>query len=151
TYGPSLVSVGDLNGDGRLDLVASFLGSGTVVLNIGSASRYFTAGQTYYVTTVYPNTPSPPALGDFNGAGKLDLAVTSTNNSTVSVLPGNGDGTFGAESLFAVGGNPAAVVVGDVNGDGKLDLVTANNGSAGVLLGNGDGTFAAPQTYALPG
>ena len=62
---------------------------------------------------------------------------------TVSVLLGNGNGTFQAQQTFATAREPISVVLGDVNGDGKPDLVVANHGgnSVGVLLGNGNGTF----------
>jgi hypothetical protein len=150
-YGPRSLVVGDLNGDGRPDLVASFYNAVSVVMNIGGAFPYFAEGQTYGVGGGAFPAPSSAALADFNGDHKLDLAVTAKNNGSVTVLLGNGDGTFAAKPDVFVDGDPAAVAVGDVNGDGKLDLVTANNGNASVLLGNGDGTFAAPQTYTLPG
>jgi Ca2+-binding RTX toxin-like protein len=83
------------------------------------------------------------AVGDFNGDGKLDLAVPNRTDDNVSVLLGNGDGTFQSTNEFGAGYYPDAVTVGDFAGDGVLDLVTANSlGSAiGVLVGNGDGTF----------
>ena len=97
------------------------------------------------------------ALGDFNGDGVPDLAVTNLNtsdNSTVSILLGNGDGTFQAPQSYAVGWNTIFVAVGDFNGDGYLDIVVSNEeqnvtGTISVLLGNGDGTFQPAQTYGL--
>src|SRR6266852_4023 len=67
--------------------------------------------------------PAHPGLGDFNGDGKLDLAVPNNTSFTVSILLGNGNGTFteAAGSPFAVGTNPVHAAVGDFNGDGKLD------------------------------
>jgi len=87
--------------------------------------------------------------GDFNGDGKLDLAVGNYNSHTVSVLLGNGDGTFQSQQTFATSSGPY-LAVGDFNGDGKLDLAVDNFDSAnvGVLLGNGDGTFQSQQTFA---
>jgi hypothetical protein len=69
----------------------------------------------------------------------------------VSVLPGNGDGTFRTAIDYAVGSRPQALAFGDFNGDGKLDLATANNtgSSASVLMGTGDGTFGPATTYGL--
>ena len=67
----------------------------------------------------------------------------------MSVLLGNGNGTFQTQQTFATGVGPVSVAVADVNGDGKLDLVVANRTSntVSVLLGNGDGTFQAQQTF----
>ena len=63
------------------------------------------------------------AIGDVDGDGKLDLAVANLTSNTVSVLLGNGDGTFQAQTTYTTGGFPVSVAIGDVNGDGKLDLV----------------------------
>src|ERR1035438_4809239 len=85
------------------------------------------------------------AVGDFNGDGKLDLAVDNPGSpGTVSMLLGNGDGTFQAPVNSAAGPGSHSLVVGDFNGDGKLDLAMGANGAVTVLLGNGDGTFQAP-------
>ena len=90
--------------------------------------------------------------GDFNGDGRTDLAVANVDPySTVSVLLGNGDGTFQAQLTNAVGSSPDAIVAGDFNGDGRTDLAVANYGdnTVSVLLGNGDGTFQPQVTYAV--
>ena len=94
-------------------------------------------------------SPQDVAAGDFNGDGKLDLAVPTGSNS-VSVLLGNGDGTFGTHVEYAVPGHPIVVVTGDFNGDGKTDLATVDEfqSQISVLLGNGDGTFQAHQEFA---
>src|SRR5438132_6270618 len=72
--------------------------------------------------------------------------------TTVSVLLGNGDGTFAAKQDFGTGSAPKSIAVADLNGDGKLDLVSTNFTGNGVtvLLGNGDGTFAAQSNFATP-
>ena len=67
------------------------------------------------------------AVGDFNGDAKADLAVANSIKANVSVLLGNGDGTFQTQKTYAVGGDPTSVAVGDFNGDGKADLAVANS------------------------
>ncbi|HKB39524.1 MAG TPA: FG-GAP-like repeat-containing protein [Gemmataceae bacterium] len=85
--------------------------------------------------------------GDFNGDTVPDLVAANTDDNAVSVLLGNGDGTFQSAQTFAVSPWPESVAVGDFNEDGKLDLATANydyygDNDVGILLGHGDGTFA---------
>ena len=82
-------------------------------------------------------------MGDFNSDGALDLAVANNANpGTVSILLGNGNGSFQAAKSYPTDQAPKSVAVGDFNGDGIPDLVTANNfGTLSVLLGNGDGSF----------
>src|SRR5947209_9285209 len=94
-------------------------------------------------------TPIAVVTADFNGDGRLDIAVANNSDSTVSILLGNADGTFQAARNFATGAGPQSVAVGDFNSDGKLDLVTANGYDVSVLLGNGAGTFGAPTGIAL--
>ena len=98
--------------------------------------------------------PHSVAVGDFNGDGRLDVVTAQQLTDTVSVLLGHGDGTFARPLVFAASGQnftPQSLALGDVNGDGKLDLVIKSVSfldsdafQVGVLLGNGDGTFQAP-------
>lgn len=102
------------------------------------------------VTTLPAGTnPQAAVTGDFDGDGALDLAVANYSSATVSVLLGNGDGTFQAAKTSATGGGPRSVAVGDFDADGALDLATANAADVSVLLGNGDGTFGAPSSIDL--
>ena len=88
--------------------------------------------------------------GDFNSDGRLDLATASVYFDEVSVLLGNGDGTFEPERRFQVGFGPTVLLSGDFNGDGRLDLATANaSDNVSVLLGNGDGTFQAQRRFRV--
>src|SRR3989442_3564762 len=103
------------------------------------ARRDFAAGR----------SPDSVAVGDFNGDGKLDLAVANFDSSDVSVLLGNGHGSFQAALTFGAGRSPCFVAVGDFNGDGKLDLVVANfdSNDISVLSGNGDGSFSTSEEF----
>src|SRR6266566_3096794 len=149
--GPSNIVVGDFNGDGKPDLAVANFGDWNVYVLLGNGDGTFQVAR-----SVYFNGGGARfwyiAEGDFNGDGKLDLAVTDYSNNNVSVLLGNGDGTFQAPRTFPVGIHPAQVAVGDFNGDGILDLAVADYGCSQechpspsntvlVLLGNGDGTF----------
>ena len=89
------------------------------------------------------NSPDAVAVGDFNSDGKKDIAVLNEGDNTVSILLGNGNGTFGAPTNFPAGADPVAIVVGDFNNDGRMDLAIANNsaGTVTILLGNGVGAI----------
>jgi len=142
----------DLNGDGKKDLV--FYGSGT-----SAGNGDFTAINNGNGTFATPVTISSPnncgfAFGDVNSDGKVDIVSSDCGNNTVSVLDGNGDGTFGAATSYFAGSYPDGVALGDMNGDGKLDIISANDdgGDVSVLLNKGDGTFnAATVGYAMGG
>jgi hypothetical protein len=94
--------------------------------------------------------PSSVAVGDFNGDGKQDLAVANRLSNNVSILLGNGNGTFFAATNVAAGINPASVAIGDFNGDRRQDLAVANSNSdnVSILLGIGNGTFVAATNFA---
>jgi hypothetical protein len=145
---PSNGVVADFNGDGKLDLalVNSLAKPETAAILLGNGDGTFSAAQAFDVG----QGPSSIAVGDFDGDGKLDLAVTNLTDDTVSVLLGNGDGTFQTQQVNTTGAAPMAVAVGDFNGDGKLDLAVANStdNTISVLFGNGDGTFQTAQSFS---
>jgi hypothetical protein len=121
--------------------------SNVVLFQVTTANSAFGLAQAGYATA---GRSYALAVGDFNGDGKPDLAVANYVLGTISVLLGNGNGTFQPHVDYATGGYPESVAVGDFNNDGKLDLVVANNGSntVSILLGNGDGTFQPQVEYA---
>lgn len=84
------------------------------------------------------------ATADVNNDGDLDLVSVNNGSSSVSVLLGNGDGTFQAAQSFATGAEPRQLAVADFDNDGNFDVATANVSNFSVLLGNGNGTFQAP-------
>jgi hypothetical protein len=94
-------------------------------------------------------TPSDVTTASFRNNGDNDLAV-ATGDNTVSVLLGNGNGTFEPHVEYPVPGHPSAIIHGDFNGDGKMDLATADpyTNEISILIGNGDGTFGMHQEYA---
>ena len=125
--------------NGNAVLGTAMLGTGTTGLDFLNSSNPTTGVE-----------PVSVAVGDFNGDGFPDLAVANYGSNTVTILLGNGNGTFtqAVYSPVTVGNGPVSVVVGDFNGDGIEDLAVVNNVSlvysgstVTVLLGNGNGIF----------
>jgi hypothetical protein len=145
---PGRLAAADLDGDGTADLVlpVDAVGGGGVDVLLGDGHGRF---QDLGLTRTGVEA-SAVAVGDFNGDGVPDLAVTNFLSNTVSVLLGHGDGTFRRPiANFPVGGNPRSVAVADLEGDGILDIITANStgNTVSVLRGNGDGTFQPEIRY----
>jgi hypothetical protein len=146
------IAVGDFNGDGIPDLVTSNLddSSDNVSILLGKGNGAFKP----HVDYAAGSDPEWAVAADFNGDGKLDLAVADNGNgyaSTVSVLLGNGDGTFQPAVSYDAGAGPFGVAAGDFNRDGKQDLAVVNYAAntVSVLLGNGDGKFQPHVDYAV--
>jgi FG-GAP-like repeat len=99
---------------------------------------------------MWERAPAPSPIGDFNGDGKLDLAVANRGND-VSILLGNGDGTFESAVNYVADQGTTSLAVGDFDGDGTPDLAITNSAGndVSVLLGNGDGTVQPPVNYSV--
>jgi uncharacterized protein (DUF2141 family) len=158
------LSIGDMNGDGKPDLVVASqcnsntdCTSGTVAVLLGNGNGTFQSAVNF--PSGGPNAFST-ALADVNGDGKMDVIVGNLSdygydNGMVGVLLGNGDGTLQTALLYNSGGNQLySLLVKDVNGDGKPDILATNlcadgscNGSVSVLFGNGNGTFQGIVPY----
>ena len=142
--GINAFGVGDFNSDGITDLLVDDEDTGELTVLLGKGDGTFTVGQSM------PFNTQSIAIADFNGDGKLDLALSGSAQTTI--LLGNGDGTFTAAPNQPQIGS-FQVVAADFNGDGKIDLaISTSINATSVLLGNGDGTFTAapnpPQTPA---
>ena len=156
------LAVGDFDHNSNYDVVATSIPGGLTGLwnSItgsvgGNASVFLGAGNgslgSHQDSGTDADFPSSVAVGDFNGDGKLDIAVTNLNSNSVSVMLGNGDGSFGDATHFSVGDRPTAVAVGDFNLDGRPDLAVVNAASdtVTILLGKGDGSFNTAGTLSV--
>jgi len=163
-FWPVAIAIADVNGDHKPDLVVANGGSNSLGVLLGNGDGTFQPAVSYGSGEFFPVSV---AVADLNGDGRQDIVVANecgpvTCDGSVGVLLGNGDGTFRPVVTYSSGGEYGlSVAVGDVNGDGKPDLLVANGcysltlcgrkGAVAVLLGNGDGTFRAPTEYLSGG
>lgn len=150
---PQSVAIGDFNGDGKQDVAVPvysiFTSFSDLTILLGNGDGTFEAGPEVGVAGQNVNNV---VAADFNGDGKLDLAISLPDADEIQVLLGNGDGSFTALPPVSA----AAIFViatGDFNRDGKTDLVLVNPGTTSVtiLLGNGDGKFTEKTNTVLAG
>jgi hypothetical protein len=144
---PIAVNAADFNGDGKLDLAVTNLNARTVAILLGSGDGTFQPQVSYSTTGGAMIGPSAMTTGDFNGDGKVDLAITDQDDNSVSILVGNGDGTFTFQAPleFTTGNFADGVAAGDFNGDGRLDVAVANysDNTVSVML-------QAPHVHLAP-
>ena len=137
-FGPSSVAVGDLDGDGDLDILVgdSFFGSPGISVLKNNGDQTF-AAPVYYPLPLQ-EVVGGVALSDFDGDGDLDAFATIRGSfdqmTKVKVWRNNGDGTFAAPIEFPTGQGPAGIVIADFTGDGKPDVITANYGGSSISL-----------------
>jgi hypothetical protein len=146
SFAPSALAAGDFTGNGILSIAVGTRGGVEVLLGNGNG--------TFQAPVFYAADPnsrvSSIVASDLAGTGRLDLATANPTTDTVSVLLGNGNGTFGAATNYTVGGqDPQTVAVGRFRPNGPLDLVTDDVGSnsVSILRGNGNGTFGTAAQY----
>ena len=140
----------DFNDDGIPDVALLSSSTGAVQIFLGKGNGQFQKGNSYGAF----HTPTQIITGDFNGDGKVDLAMTGINASGIPgvlVRLGAGDGTFGGNRTTNLSTKPTALAAGDFNGDGNLDLAAAlpNSNQIQILLGSGTGTFTSRAIYAV--
>jgi hypothetical protein len=153
---PNFVAAADFNGDHKQDVVISDQGAASVLILLGNGDGTFTLKSSTCVgTTLCQGIPTSVAVADFNGDGKLDVAVTNYVDSSISVLLGNLDGTLRAAKSSAVGAIPLFIAAAALQGNSsQQDLIVANSeGDTVCVLLNGlnkSGSFksCSLHTYA---
>ena len=151
--GSNYVVAHDLNDDGKLDVAVVNELSNTVSILLGEGNGSFAPKNDIPVG----HQPFSVTVGDLNGDQKPDLVVANNGHfsddpGNISILLGNGDGTFQPAKNITVGNIPAFTAIADFNNDGKQDLAVTNfvDNTVSILLGNGDGSFGAPTTLSFP-
>ncbi len=139
------VAIGDLNGDGRPDVV-TVNEDETISVFITKPGGTLRARRDYLAG----GEPAGAAIADLNGDGHADIAVAE-QSGFVSVFLNKGDGALGARRDYGGGSGPVSIAAADLDGNGSPDLVTTNAGSVSVFRNNGDGTFAAKEDYPVSG
>jgi hypothetical protein len=143
------IAIADVNRDGKADLVVTNGDSRDIGVLLGNGDGTFQPTVTYDSGGDFG--PCSPVIADVNGDGKLDLVIANSGSITVSVLLGNGDGTFQTAMTNPVANGPQSIAIADLNGDGVPDVLVSNSHTVGggvyVLLGNGDGTFQGPMFF----
>ncbi|CAF1004333.1 unnamed protein product [Adineta steineri] len=148
--GPGMCAFGDFNNDSRLDIVVTLEFTCGISIFRGYGNGTFSSFKNYSTGTY--SYPSAIAVGDFNNDNILDIVVTNYGYGNIYIFQGSGDGTFFNVNIYSTGSlsNSKMVIVIDLNGDNRLDIVVANSGTdnIGVFFGNDNGTFANQTSFS---
>ena len=137
-FDPLGLDCGDLNGDGKLDVVVATTTGTNIHVLLGNGDGTLQPEVPYTASS----NPADVVIADFDRDGKADVASANIFGSNVSVFIGNGDGTLKPRVNYPIGSQPGNLSVSDFNSDGKIDLaVLGSPNTLSILLGNGDGTF----------
>jgi large repetitive protein len=146
----SAIAVGDFNGDGDLDAAVALSGTDSISIALGNRDGTFQPATTIGLPA--GSAPAAIVAGDFLGNGRTDLAVADAGTNDVTILMGDGDGTFQLGAPIAVGQFPVSIAEGDFENDGRIDLAVADNISGGItiLSNDGAGNFLTLPPVELP-
>jgi hypothetical protein len=143
---PYVITSGDFNNDGKVDLAAGDVSHSDLVMLLGNGDGTLKPPVTFHLGAA----PHYLTANDFNRDGKLDLGTVNPYAANISILLGRGDGSFEPAVNYPVGRFPAFIRAADFNRDGWLDLaVMGGNNDVNVLLGKGNGTFQSPTSYGF--
>jgi hypothetical protein len=147
--GPLSVTSADFNSDGNIDLAIANTNDQNVSIRLGNGSGTFGIASTFSVSGYLQSIIS----ADFNKDGNVDIATANASGggvNNISILLGNGSGSFSASTNFSVNGFLISLTSADFNGDTNLDLIFANESQSkvAILLGNGIGGFSTPTQFA---
>ncbi|CAF4155908.1 unnamed protein product, partial [Rotaria sordida] len=148
---PHSIAIGDLNNDGRSDIVVANYGTHNVGVLLGRSHGVFEPMRTY--STEVGFAPYSVSVADFNNDNRLDIVVTYSKTDNIAILLGDGNGTFvvGATYLTGARSRPSTVAVGDFNNDNIPDIAIVNSGTSNIMLfyGYGNGLFGNKTSIDL--
>ncbi len=147
---PTAIETSDFNNDGNMDIALACHSTTNkeVLILLGNGMGDFSISGHIAISS----TPLAITTNDFNGDGKMDIALSNNITNDVSIILGNGMGGGTLLANFPVGSQPYFIISADFNSDNIIDLATSNylSGNVSILIGNGSGTFASPANYSAP-